>query len=310
MDRDLQHNVIRLAPTRVPILLARLLHQTLPVLEKPAPPRPGRPSVPLHALVYQAVMRVFCQDNQRVIQGLMDTPWHRHLNHYGGIGSGTHSQFMISPTTTPLLEKLLAVTTWPVRHLEHLLHPDGTGLTETHLEHLPGGRTRHTWHYMEALWTYRYTMIAALHSQRGPFGEAPWLPALLTRARLILEVREFGGDRAYDASYIRDYAAAHHLDYQVQLKRGSHNRAYAAKANRRNNAETGNHAFKTLLGGHIYSRDLVAQRNEVLCMAIAYNLIRLIHVELEQGIQIRFSTGARRLAQTPWLPLEDLKAPT
>ena len=36
-------------------------------------------------------------------------------------------------------------------------------------------------------------MIAAIHAQQGPFGEAPWLIPLLERARLMLDIGELGG---------------------------------------------------------------------------------------------------------------------
>lgn len=70
---------------------------------------------------------------------------------------------------------------------------------------------------------------------------------------------------------------------------------YAAKANRRNNAETGNHAFKAFLGDQIFSKDPTAQRNEVLCMCIAYNLTRLVLLEAERGHDVDFAGGVTRL---------------
>jgi hypothetical protein len=48
-----------------------------------------------------------------------------------------------------------------------------------------------------------------------------------------------------------------------------------------------------------YPEILLPSATKSYCMAIAYNLIRLIHVELEQDVQIRFSNGARHLAETP-----------
>ncbi|MFO1532416.1 MAG: hypothetical protein ABR562_01755, partial [Thermoplasmatota archaeon] len=70
---------------------------------------------------------------------------------------------------------------------------------------------------------------------------------------------------------------------------------YAAKANRRNNAETGNHAFKQFLGDQIYSKSAQAQRSEILCMCIAYNLTRLVLVETLLATQVDFEGGISRL---------------
>lgn len=49
-------------------------------------------------------------------------------------------------------------------------------------------------------------MIAALYAQPGPFGEAPRLLPLLERASIMLDLRELGADKAYNAYYIYEYA--------------------------------------------------------------------------------------------------------
>ena len=72
-------------------------------------------------------------------------------------------------------------------------------------------------------------------------------------------------------------------------------KGFAAKANRRNNAETGNHAFKAILGDQIYSKSAQAQRCEILCMCIAYNLTRLVLFEAEHEREVDFQEGTSRL---------------
>jgi hypothetical protein len=72
---------------------------------------------------------------------------------------------------------------------------------------------------------------------------------------------------------------------------------YTAKANRRNNAETGNHAFRTILGDQIYSKSALAQRCKILCTCIAYNMIHLVLFEVERGADVDFAGRATRLAE-------------
>ena len=81
---------------------------------------------------------------------------------------------------------------------------------------------------------------------------------------------------------------------------------FAARANRRNNAETGNHAIKAVLGDQIYSKDPLAQRVEILCMCVAWNLMRLVYLEVERGIKVSFAGGVQVLRETKWEHLEDL----
>lgn len=143
----------------------------------------------------------------------------------------------------------------------------------------------------------------------------------------MLDVAELGGDRAYDANYICQYARLKGIEPQIKIRLGQDpgksslrnkfrkrhlwrkqldRSGFYARANRRNNAETGNHAFKGILGDQIYGKGAVTQRNEILCMCIAFNLMRLVYLGVERGIEIDFTGGAEVLSRLPWVPLETL----
>ena len=323
---------------RLPQLLADLLRDGLPACTNVAMidrvGNKGRPSIPLYAQCYQSVIRVVWRKSLITSQGDMSLPNHVELNPYGGASRSTLSRFHIDAGTELLFQKLVALSTSPFAPYETLFHPDGTGLTEQHFtqffeekHHKRAERREHQWNYAVILWSYRYTAIAALRTQKGPFGEAPWFIPLLERASLMFDVGEVGGDKAYNAYNIDAYLAAHGIDSQIKVKDNANptyssakKKAYkqrvessridpegfAAKANRRNNAEVGNHAFKAILGDQIYSKDPLAQKVEILCMALAYNLTRLVFLEVEQGIKVSFAAGAQIMRSTPWHHLEDL----
>jgi hypothetical protein len=337
----------QLVPTKLPVLLRQLLEAGLPLASNPVSRR-GRPRKPLYPLVYQAVMRVAFRQSLRCSQGAMQGLDNQANNSYGGCGAATLSRWLAAPTATGVLERLLALSTWPARPYESVIHPDGTGLTEQHFSAYfderyhksttAGDARLHRWTYAEILWTYRYTMIAALRAEDGPFGEAQWLIPLLKRAALTLQIGELGGDKAYSVYDIFRYAASQGIEPQIKFRDNANptksywrNKAfkrtyeqarrdpegYAARANRRNNAETGNRAFKAILGDQIYSKghanksgkvEFTARRNEILCMALAYNLTRLVYLSVERGIPIDFTAGADVLRRTPWRSLEELAA--
>lgn len=378
-----ENNAWQRVPTRFPQLLARLLEQALPVIKPKRRLRRGQQPKPLYPLLYQAVHRVHLRQSLRMARGSMNTLDHQQHNPEGSCGVATLSRFLASPLATVLLEKLLALSTWPVKPYETLVHPDGTGLSEEHFSSYfderyggtrrwpkgivpkaaagdvlsrsisrfieealvgaigkglrrPGPRS-HRWSYAEILWTYRYTMVAALHADDGPFGEARWLIPLLKRAGLMLDVGELGGDKAYSTKDIFRYAVSHGIDPQVKFKDNATGGksswrsrdfkrtlqtakrdpdGYAAKSNRRNNAETGNHALKAFLGGEVYSLghtnprtrrvEFTARRNEILCMALAYNLTRLVYVEAERDLTVDFADGVAALAGKSWRSLSEL----
>lgn len=62
------------------------------------------------------------------------------------------------------------------------------------------------------------------------------------------------------------------------------------------------------LGGQLQSRGFTAERNEILCRAIAYNLARLVYLGLDRGIEIDFAGGADVLRRTRWRSLRALAA--
>jgi hypothetical protein len=49
-------------------------------------------------------------------------------------------------------------------------------------------------------------MIAAIYTSQSQFGEAPAFLSLLRKALTTLDVKEIGGDKAYDANYIYQFA--------------------------------------------------------------------------------------------------------
>lgn len=59
---------------------------------------------------------------------------------------------------------------------------------------------------------------------------------------------------------------------------------------KRSNAETTIHMMKAKFGDKLKSKNLVAQRNELLCKAIAHNIVVLIHEMYELGVEPDFCT--------------------
>ena len=57
---------------------------------------------------------------------------------------------------------------------------------------------------------------------------------------------------------------------------------------KRSNVETIFSAIKTKLGEILKSKNFIAQKNELLCKILAYNITVLIHEMYELGINIDF----------------------
>jgi len=58
---------------------------------------------------------------------------------------------------------------------------------------------------------------------------------------------------------------------------------------KRSNAETTFYMLKTKFGDKLKSKSFIAQKNELLCKAIAHNIVMLIHETHELGINPNFN---------------------
>lgn len=384
-DRAAEKRAWRRMAQAFPEVLAELVRVGVPaVLAASKPGQPGRPRR-WEATVFQAIYRVWHRMNMEASTGVPN-PW-------GACSASTLGKFHADPEALRVLKMLAAISLWPVRDLERILYPDGTGLSPQHfhayydekyrskkpkekkeskvqkkrkarLASVPANavlsprdrrlRARqlereakrlasakekprlHTWAYAEFLWAYQSGLIAAWHFQTTPFHEAPKFLALLEQARFMLDLTAFGGDRAYDANYIFQYAAKNKLEAHVPTRdtgipTDSHEgKKYrkaamisqlmdpdgaAARYGRRNAAENGNAAFKARLGDEVFCRgrrdsmDRTSLEVEVACMVLGWNVTRLIHARERYGAKVTldFAGGAERIRTRPWRSAADLE---
>ncbi len=173
----------QLVPIRASQILAKLLRQGLPITAPEPTPGKGRPPAPTFAVVYQGVMHALLRQNLNATVGAMNTLDNRANNPYGPVSTATISRFLSgkSADSDTILQKLLALQTWPIRPYESVFHPDGTGLTEQRFgayfderydkrkrakkrtdkaaakdaaKQGDDGPRRHFWTFAEILWSY------------------------------------------------------------------------------------------------------------------------------------------------------------
>ncbi|MEA3189644.1 MAG: hypothetical protein QOD77_226 [Thermoplasmata archaeon] len=384
-DRSAERRAWRRMAQAFPQVLEDLVRVGVPaILAKPDASKAGRPRR-WEAAVYQAVYRVWHRMNMEASTGLSN-PW-------GACAASTLGLFHADPEALRVLKMLGAISLWPVRELERIIYPDGTGLSPQHFhayyderyrgkkpktkkkskiqkarearlanvpanavlsardrrlrarqvereaKRLAAGKEKprlHTWAYAEFLWAYQSGLIAAWHFQSTPFHEAPKFLALLEQARFMLDLKAFGGDRAYDANYIFQYAAKNDLEAHIPTRDtgiptdSSEKKKYrkaamiaelmdpdgaAARHGRRNAAENGNAAFKARLGDEVFcrgrrnSKDRTSLEVEVACMVIGWNITRLVMARERYGekVKLDFTGGADRIKAKPWRSAAELE---
>ena len=68
-----------------------------------------------------------------------------------------------------------------------------------------------------------------------------------------------------------------------------HQEEFLQHYHKRRNVETTFFALKAKFGDSLKSKNFIAQKNELLCKVLAYNLTVLIHAMHELGIHINFT---------------------
>ena len=79
------------------------------------------------------------------------------------------------------------------------------------------------------------------------------------------------------------------MAWRIGFRAYNNNRpAFLEHYHQRSNAETTFYAIKQKFGDFVRSKLFPAQRNELLCKLIAYNLCNLVHCKMEFGVQVDF----------------------
>ena len=313
-----QTNELRLFP-----VLLKGLVEGVPEAER-LPGAPGRPSTPLREEIICTVLKVYSGFSSRRAHGFHDLAATR-----GDISRSpsfmVSSRFLNREEVTPILYDLVRESAWPVFPIEQgeAIAPDSTGVQTTSFgawrTYKHGEKRQHHWlklHLIAGLKTHVIlnAIVDGVHS-----GDSPQFERLL-RGALESGVKPgfLVGDAGYLSERNYDLAAELGLDAIIKFRSNSKNRTsssghskawkkayylfaahpeeFARRYHKRSNVESVMAAIKAKLGENVRSKNSVAQVNEVLCKAIAYNLTVVIHEMFEHGIagQFRRQSGSER----------------
>lgn len=210
-------------------------------------------------------MRCAQRNSMHRSEGAMETPLNRKYNPWGGVAPSTISRFHAETETTGILEQLLALSTWPAKPYD-FVHTNDKAWTHYYFDKLPGSHPKkdepRLFTLAQVLWSHRYNLVVAARIQRGYFGDT------------------FPGDSLLDCAPVL-------MDVQTDPTDTVACRAHAA---------SGAKSLRSRFRGKLMCQTETGQRNEFLTMAIAYNLSRLVTLQLREKIDIHFQHGAQILA--------------
>jgi hypothetical protein len=284
----------------------------------------GRKPIPLREQAYYAVQRSYLgfslrrsQDfrQQAVAQGLLSDA------HFWALPS----RFLCREDVTEGLHDMLARSAIPLIGLEDRCAIDSTGLRTTRFNYYRKEKydpsRENVWLKLHALVGVKTHGIPVLEVTAGSAGDSPQYPVLLKRAVANgFRFKEAYADKAYQGRENFNTAAElevlpfipfksnqtgqskgspmyHKMFLFFQYHRDEFDQHYGQRAQ----VESTFGAFKQKLSETVASKKFTSQVNEILCMAIAYNVTVLVRQMFESGILPDF---LRPPAITPTQPQE------
>ena len=275
------------------------------------PPHTGRgpKPFPLSDATYAMVMKVYTTMSGR--RATTDLEACVNLGHMEQAPRyNTTFRYFGKPEMTPLLTKLVEESAAPLAAIESQFAADSTGFgTVTYrrwYDEKYGKEVKQRgWVKAHAMVGTVTNVITAIRVTGQDAADCPELPALLTSTAQRFDVAEVSADKAYlshaNLAAIEAAGAVPYIPFKINSQ-GEGPAAwrkmwglftykaeeFQAHYHRRSNVESTFGAVKRLFGAYVRSKDPVAQVNEVLCKAIAYNLSCLVHAIYELGIDPQF----------------------
>ncbi len=289
-----------------------LLADLCRTVEEPERKGRGRPPIPLADQVYAATTKVYSLFSARRFMAQLEDARER-----GHVSRGMHFNSVLNalenPALTPILKKLIQLSSLPMRAVETTFAPDSSGFcTGRHIRwfDVKYGVTREEaeWVKVHLMTGVRTNIVTAVEILDKNAADCPqFKPLVLTTAenftvntvaadkaylsRENLELVDGMGGTAYIPFKSNSTAGDGGMDVWERmylhflLRRDEFLKRYHA----RSNVESTFSAIKRKFGGGVRSKGDTSMANEVLCKILCHNLCCVISAWYELGIEPEFT---------------------
>jgi len=267
----------------------------------------GRPKRSLRDELFCSIQKVYSQLSGRRAHTLYHNAEEReqvtHVPHFN-----VTSNLLNREEITPLLHRLLLLSSLPLKDVETSFAPDSSGFRTSQFDQYcvekHNTKKEHKWVKAHILTGTKTNVIASARITEGEANDSPYLKPMVNEAHENgFDIKEVEADGAYCscANYdlIDDIGGKAYIPFSTNatgrskgsrvwnkmyhyfmLNRDEFNEHY----HQRSNVETTFMMVKTKFGDKLKSKNWTAQKNELLCKLIAHNIVVLIHEMHELGI--------------------------
>ena len=271
----------------------------------------GRPTLPLSDMVYSSVMKVFTTFSLRRFMSDMQIAKEKgYVNVTPCYASVGH--FMQKKEITPLLVKMVTLTSLPLRTIEKDFAIDSTGFGTSIFQRwysFKHGKEINSrrWVKCHFVTGVKTNIIPSVKITSEFDNDSPELRELVKTTSENFEMEEVSADKAYlsrdNMNLIEEAGATPFIPFKsnatAKPKSSAiwkkmfylfqlNNERFLEHYHKRSNAESSVMMVKTKFGGSVRSKTWTAQINEVLCKVICHNICVVIQEMHELGINPNF----------------------
>jgi transposase len=302
------------AQSREEALFMKLLADLCTFIEQPVY-NFGRPKLPIQDMVFISALKVYSTKSYRRASGLIDKAimegYIEERCAYSSI-----SYFMRLATLTPLLQKLIEISSLPIASsgIEQKFAVDSTGFSSSRYGRyfsFKHGRNLEVkdWVKAHVCSGVNTKIVTAAEVTGYEIADSPVFKSLIEETAKRFELLEVSADKAYSSrknlQLVEDLGGKAFIPFRSNASGRSkgapawkeayymfmHNRdAFLKHYHRRSNAETVFHMIKAKFGSNIRSKNKIAQINEVLLKILCHNICVVIQAMHELGIDPNFAT--------------------
>ncbi len=289
-----------------------LLADLCRTVEEPARTGRGRKPIPLADQVYAATMKVYSLFSARRFMSQLAEAVER-----GHVTQGMHFNSVLkaleNPALTPILRRLIVLSSLPMRAVETTFAPDSSGFCTSRFIRwfdVKYGVTREKaeWVKVHLMTGTKTNVVTAVEILDKDAADSPQFKPLLETTAANFKVETVPADKVYLSAENLELTAAlggtAYIPFKVNSTEGNGSLwdkmllrflllrdEFLKKYHARSNVESTFSMIKRKLGDSVRSKGDVAMKNEVLCKILAHNIMCVIAAWYEMGIGPEFGTG-------------------
>jgi transposase len=301
------------AQTNEKLLFLNLLNDLCSNVEQPTY-KFGRPTLPHADMVFSSVLKVYSTFSLRrfLSDVKLSTEW-GFLSKAPCFASVGH--FMQREDITPLLERLIRLSSLPLKNVEQDFAVDSSGFATSRFarwfDHKWGKEQKHRiWLKAHLMSGVKTNIVTSCSITEKTVHDTRAMPKLLKETAEQFNLREVSADRAYQSrelfNMIEDVGAIPFIPFKknatgkcrgsIIWKRMFHlfmfkNEEFMQHYHKRSNSETVFHMIKSKFGMNLRSKTRTAQINELLCKILAHNICVVIQEMMELGIDAKLNSN-------------------